>query len=677
MEKMLLNTGESNKTNLNLCKIRIKQVIIYILFIFFISLWNYSVALLANSPMQVWTENGIFLPIAQLDGNSFVTYNQFNKIMQNLLSYTIHERYTYNSGDMYLRRHEAFAIVARAIAAPISHGSFSFTDSSDIPTRNLGVLHNLYLRGYISNIVVDSTELRPMDYITKYDLAQFFSNLFGIIITYDGITDLNNRSTSLKTIINIPVEAGYIVVENLNSFGDIIIVSNLNRIILNNIHTMRDIVILRNSYIYSDSSLNLLINESSARNVFVHSPSEIFLTGDSNIYNIGLFASNYIDTSKLSERNFKNFPNVAIYSQDTFLMGSFNIVRNFENNNIVTVFADMISFEARIPTFITGKLDTQDSINESFVNLIDNDILDITEIYNDIFAILLENYAMLSAYILENLGDSNRHLLEWVENLASISFRLANWTPPLPSPPATPTPTAPPSAPMPLPTAPPSPMPDLDDYEIIEHISFDIVPPNHLGYMQGNIESIGFYGDIEWKNALSNLPVSNFEYGGLYTAVLVLIPRQGFAFYPNLSKDNVNVLLEGQITYIMTNFNASPFKIEFELEFGRLGRELAQAFKVAASSSTPSQIRIYTHYLGELLPSHFEVYRGQHGNISNKISIEYVSRYNPINGLREGYYKLEISFGSWLLLGEKVYVFMPRILNLHYPYLGIVYTDVV
>jgi hypothetical protein len=218
----------------------------------------------------------------------FVTYSVFAEVMQNLLSYQIDEKYTFNSGHMPIRRHEAESILAKAMAKTPPQGS---QNAQNIQSA-----------------------------LSYQALFQMLDNSIQLFISSENISNLRNTPLNGTLIVNQSAPNDTILA-NVTGSGDIIIVPKGTHILLDTINISGNIIIAgagENGGTKTPTDITIRNTVSPA--LLVMSDANVTLIGNTRIRSVNLAASCVLNTTALAI----NPPNVIINNEDIALIGSFN-----------------------------------------------------------------------------------------------------------------------------------------------------------------------------------------------------------------------------------------------------------------------------------------------------------------------------------------------------------------
>jgi len=258
----------------------------------------YEVDAEPTSAVERWVAFGV-MPQSALydieyadDTGAYITYNQFAQVMQNLMRYAVCERYTHLSGDMYIRRFEAVAILSNALGGTAI--GFYNSDSS----------HDL------------------INYETLADLLDAAVQLF---ITDERVVDLQGVYPERAVIIK-NTAATELVITNVSGDGNIIIVADGGgSFLLSNINTSGDIVVAQTSH-----PAGITISNSNVPTILaLNYNAYISLINRANIGNVAIYNTASINTTMLT--NPRLAPSVSINSNAATLIGDFADVHNHVN----------------------------------------------------------------------------------------------------------------------------------------------------------------------------------------------------------------------------------------------------------------------------------------------------------------------------------------------------------
>ena len=232
----------------------------------------------SNPTVQRFIDYGIFPTSSQNYKDDYIAHAQFASIMKGLFGYTP------NNADGYISQRETLAILNNAIGRTAPQN----TPQAPLTFSTLADILDDLIHTIISGESLINFESQPLD---------------GILIVHhtSDATLLLSNVVGRGDVVMVAGDGGDIALHNINILGDIIVVGN-------------------GSY-----PANITIHSTTADNLQVLSPSAISLTGRSQIQNVRLFASTYLETS-LSPTSHTLSPNIYIHHHDVALFGRFDKV---------------------------------------------------------------------------------------------------------------------------------------------------------------------------------------------------------------------------------------------------------------------------------------------------------------------------------------------------------------
>ncbi|MDR2167629.1 MAG: hypothetical protein LBE35_07255 [Clostridiales bacterium] len=246
-----------------------------------------------NSAIERWMGYGVLPWVGERNYDANITYYGFCQIMQRLLAQEIDERYTFNSGLMYIRQYEALRILTRALGQ----------DYSEIATSR--------------------------EFLTFRQLAQMLDEKIETFVINEFNLNLADSFLENSIVINHLLSPPHVlnsVLANVGGSGDIVIVPRLaGHILLDNINIEGNIVITHGEFGPSDITLH----NSNAKALFVLGSANITMLGNTQIEYIHIYAPAQIDTIGLSRQ--AAAPNINANAADLTLTGQFNHIE-FELN---------------------------------------------------------------------------------------------------------------------------------------------------------------------------------------------------------------------------------------------------------------------------------------------------------------------------------------------------------
>lgn len=358
----------------------------------------------------------------------YVTYNGFAEIMQNMLNYEINEKFTFASGFMYIRPHEALGILEGA----------GFSQANTVPQNHFG------------------------DFLTFRQLSHILDDLIQIFVSNESIVSFEDvilNGTAVISFVHTGRSSDFIVANMLGNGNLIIAYQSLaqnNNILLNNVNITGDIVMTG----CKDSVAGIVASNTSASNFNVIAPSNISLVGDTSIESVNISADAGIATQALTRR--ATLPNVEILSGDVALFGGFNNVSNYANGgrNPVVLAADghIAYIHSAADMLLIGDVSVREYSLPSYA---DFNIINRQEMYRN---------ASLQQIFEQSLFMSNLMFLQiffdaWEEMFSGMMAAMPTFTPtPIPLPP-TPPPFLPPQPDPGSPIVPEEPKPEEPVYD--------------------------------------------------------------------------------------------------------------------------------------------------------------------------------------------------------------------
>ncbi|MCL2375847.1 MAG: hypothetical protein FWC76_00485 [Defluviitaleaceae bacterium] len=577
-----------------------------------------------------WVGHGVFPAIDESDFDVYITYSQFAEIMDGLLRYPVDEKYIFNSGHMYIRRHEAYSIISEAF------GKDSFAYESG--------------------------------FITFSQLAIFLNSFIQIYIADETTVNLSEIYLQGYMVIN-PSRAGFdMLVTNVEGPGSIAIASGRGgRILFNNVDIADEIIVAK----ASEGLVNLTLNNSSVRNVRFLGDGMANLINATYVDIISFYGLGAANTSLLAYG--APLPNIQIDSPNARLSGSFDSVKSSLHNEIIFVSGEINSFYSAGNMILvgTGEIEYINVSDEYFVIIIDPSSPETgltDELKAFLEALFLRNFENLELSLDVTLSES---FTDFRADFPTINVPHAPpptiITVPGPSPSPAPSP-----APSPTP-GPGSQLPQPPDPNRIDIIQFEIMPPNllpaHLlpgnltGNAQWSVVGNGFTGAVRWLEAGGNVLAGNiFAANTVYIAEITLTPLVGRHFGPNPS---VHVATVGNVWHDRTNLQNDIFtssQVVFSIIFDATGKLQASQFTLREIEGPFNQVHVYTHDLGAIAASNFLVHFGDVLNPSDRINVSSVSSHSP-----GGYYVITLA-ETLPPDGRRLYVEIVGTLPFHEPY---------
>ncbi|MCL2397115.1 MAG: S-layer homology domain-containing protein [Defluviitaleaceae bacterium] len=574
----------------------------------------------ADTAIARWVDYGVLPMVSHSEADSFVTYGQFAQIMHNLLNYTINERYTHISYQMYIRRFEAFTIIAQAMGRSPGLGHTSFTDNSQIPPHARYYISSLYQNGIIMGFPSGHAyELLPNDFLTFGQLAVFLDSLVQVFIADDTLINLEDIYLDAAMVINNSDNISSIVALNINGRGDIIIAPNQSgQILFDSINTTGNIIIAQSGH-----SMNIVINNSAAQSLRFLGQSNVSLINYTQIDAAHMSNKSKLDISLLTDST--SAPEIFITGPHVELAGDFYTVRSTLNNEIIFIDGNIANLYADGNIILLGTGDIQHTIAPFgvFASIICPRSLLYSPANADIGQLLLLN-------ALNSRMDEMMYALEYLlyDLLSEDDDDEDDQDDPHP-----------PFIGLPnLPQIPQQPGPNPDNRTPINDINIHLMPPNLLppalfppnltSNVQRNITGNGFSGTITWANINgSPLTGNHFTPGEIYIATVSLTPATGryFALDAEITTEIFGDAWHRIVETPTDNFTQNA--VVFSLIFDPLSRVQAEAFTLRNITGPFTRIYIYTHYLGQPTPGNFLV------TFDNApIGIIAVGRYNEIGG---------------------------------------------
>lgn len=526
-------------------------------------------------------------------GDTYITYNQFAKMMQNLLGYVIGEKYTFNSGDMNIRYHEARSLIFSALGR---------SDQSSVFVRE-----------------------------SYFTAAQFAAILDSLVQAY--ITDENEDVISLAGAYlqgDVVISAEHpnfdMVVTNIEGTGNIVVASgHSGRILFNNVNIRGNIIIAG-----ADGFVDITLNNSNVDSVIFNAAGRI------NVLTMNSTAR----------------PNVVINTTGVHLAGDFSKVESNLHDGIIFIDGNIGGLYAIGNVILVGAGSVEYIVapDGAVVEIFDpnSSTCAAQGITDELIAILDDLFSRHLGRLEFNLLDNFWYMLDNLRfpeiRFPSIPAPQIIQLPPLPqaTPSPSPSPSPSPGPDTPILTPPPSPSPGPNGSnggngqavgDPIDTVSFNILPPNRLpsellpafhpnDNVQRDFVGNGFRGEIEWIDVVSNNPLplgGAFTPDGIYRAVITLTPDAGKRFTQNNIAD-LQISRADNLGIDSPNWLADSFahdEIVINLLFGRVDQWPADEFTLRSIKGPFHRIYVDTHYLGTLNASHFEVRFGYEPIIDN------------------------------------------------------------
>ncbi|MCL2620354.1 MAG: hypothetical protein FWD97_05395 [Defluviitaleaceae bacterium] len=253
---------------------------------------------------QRWIDYGILPANVHEHLDRHITYQNFALLMEALLGYELDEKFTFNSGLMYIRRNEAFNILQTAIG----HRPTTF-----------------HVHG---------------GFLTFGDFAEILNQLIQIYITDDFNLNLADELLDGTLIINHRAVYVDALVSNVSGDGHIVIVGRYeNTIFLDSVDILGNITITasRHGMAYVD------IRNSRASALNILGEATVNFIGDTEVEGVNIYAPAMLNTSLLFNR--ADAPSVRLSTADVALVGRFgNVDVAIQQTNAPV----MISAEGRI-----------------------------------------------------------------------------------------------------------------------------------------------------------------------------------------------------------------------------------------------------------------------------------------------------------------------------------------
>lgn len=252
------------------------------------SISNESVLYDDISAIERWMDYGILPRVGAHNFDRNITYYGFSDIMRRLLAYQIDEKFTFNSGLLYIRYYEAKEILYGAMG------------------RDFNLEHN------------------PLHFLSFRQLSVMLDDMVQLFKTNEfnlNLADIYLENTLVINHLHSPPYVLDSVLANVSGSGDIVIVPRYaSHILLSNIGIEGNIVIIRGEY----GPLSISLHNSAANALYILAPAEITLMGSNQIENIKVFAPADIDSTALARGAI--LPNIYINIADAKLSGRFNNV---------------------------------------------------------------------------------------------------------------------------------------------------------------------------------------------------------------------------------------------------------------------------------------------------------------------------------------------------------------
>lgn len=388
--------------------------------------------------MQRWVSHGVLPYVGYNNFDRHITYFGFADVMRNLLGYSVDEKFLFNSGLMYILRHEASGMldVATGGAAttnasnnPLDFLTFRelvrlledrvqlfLTDEFSIDLAN-DPANNL-TNGFPSSQNNQNNQSNP----TNENLHG--SNLHSAYSTLHSAIIINHLHSQAEFSINSTLS-------NASGHGDIIIVPRTGSYVtLQNINTTGNIVITSGGY----GTAHVTLLNVSADSLHVLGEASISFVGDNHIKNIIINAPCYINTEALSRQS--TVPSVASNTADLRLSGHFNEVIITNQNSfapvIVLIDGQVEFLQAAGDLIVKGYVDIKE-YNAENLRFINDDALfrqmELGQTIEDIMASLMAEMFEQIDLILYTQARQNQQLFGTGQGLGSSP------TPPVIEPP--------------------------------------------------------------------------------------------------------------------------------------------------------------------------------------------------------------------------------------------------
>ncbi|MCL2236207.1 MAG: hypothetical protein FWB98_07190 [Defluviitaleaceae bacterium] len=255
----------------------------------------------SNEHVQRWVDYGILPENIHEHLDAHVTYHNFAILLENLLGYELDERFTFNSGFMYIRRHEALGILQTALGQQpaLFHSHVGFLTF-----------------GELAEILCDLIQI--------YIVDDFNLSLADVYL--DGALVINHQSLYVDALVSGVVGS-----------GDIVVVGRYdNTIFFDGVDIAGNIIITASQH----GLAQVDIRNSRASGLYILGEATVNLLGNTEIENVHISAPATVNTSLLTSR--AEPPNVRISTIDASLEGRFGNVEILarQSNSPVTILVE-------------------------------------------------------------------------------------------------------------------------------------------------------------------------------------------------------------------------------------------------------------------------------------------------------------------------------------------------
>ena len=532
--------------------------------------------------------------------------------------------------------------------------------------------HNMHLQNmvdtdnYIQNII-------------DQNIIDIYRNTY--IITDEDIINLSGiYLQGYDIIINATQPDFDIIVANASGDGNIIIASGYGgRVILNNVNISGEVIVKSGGFV------DLMLSNSNASSVVFYSVGRI------NILTMP------ISGASTPMNNISSSIDVTINVTGVHLLGNFNRVYSNLHDGVIYFDGNISGLYAIGNVFLigAGNIGYIDAPIGIIVGVFDPD----AEADDPVQGLAQELAAILEGLFVYHLERLETNIFNRLDQMFAnlglgLNFGLPNFNftqqmPQLPQATPTPTPTPSPGPYIPVLRPPDDPSGSnsnsgsgsgsnsgsgssgvfvpRDGYTGINAININIMPPNILpqallpSHLLSNVQRTvtdngdNFIGVINWFYNDENdnrfgdrFTGHTFEPGVRYRAQIILTPNSRREFVAPDISSQITIMTHDNRGYTRINRDEDVFRpdrIVITLAFGPAGPAQAGSFSLSGIKGPYSeiegpfnQVRVNTHYLGQLSAANFIMHFG-----GNPITDFTVSTFNHSGNIMQGYYILTLA----------------------------------